>query len=279
MHPSQINEAKEKGNKAWVQNDLSEALTHYMKALKYAEVYDNDTRDSLPYKDNFGKLEKLQEGQMYHQDFQRLKAILFNNVSSCFFKYGNMEQAEKYNDMSIIQDPDYGKAHFRKCTILEKKAQFTQAAELAQYYQEEYEHEMEMDQANKDMAARFKEIVDRCLPRVGEDTVSRQERLKKEVEEEMQNGYLSHIEQMLDDEDFFVDDDEDEEDDKPENVPQNPPKPNDKGQNNGSDSGSDGHDNLKTAKVIDVVVDDRPSGEVQGKGVSVHVDREDQQID
>ena len=213
VHPSQINEAKEKGNRAWVQNDMSTALTHYMKALKYAEMYDNDTRDALPDKHNFGKLEKLQDGQMYHQDFQRLKAILFNNVSSCFFKYGNMQEAEKYNDMSIIQDPDYGKAHFRKCTILEKKGEFTQAAELAEYYREEYEHEMEMDPANKDLVGRFREIVERCLPRVGEEQGIKREKLKKEVEQQMEESYLHEIEQILDTEGFFVDDDDEEEED------------------------------------------------------------------
>ena len=173
VHPRQIYDAKDRGNTAWVQNDMSTALTHYMKALKFAEVYDNDTRDKLPYKDNFGKLEKLQDGELFHQDFQRLKAILFNNVSSCFFKYGDLTEAEKYNDMSVVQDPDYGKAHFRKCMILERKGEYTQAVDLAQYYAEDYDHDMEMDEGNQGLVEKFKEIVERCTPRIGEEQDTR----------------------------------------------------------------------------------------------------------
>ena len=65
MHPRQINEVKDKGNQAWVEGDMATALTHYMWGLKLAEIYDNDTRDKLDFKNNFGKLRKLQDGEMF----------------------------------------------------------------------------------------------------------------------------------------------------------------------------------------------------------------------
>lgn len=190
-----------------------------MKALKYAEIYDNDTRDNLPYKDNFGQLEKLQDGQMFLQDFQRLKAILFNNVSSCFFKYGNLDEAEKYNDMSVIQDPDYGKAHYRKCCILEKKGEFTQAVDLARYYIEEYENEFEMDEGNVDLVERFQEVVDRSVDKMGLEENTRRQKLVQEVEQQTQG--LRKMEEMLDEEGFFVDDDDDDQEEEEEVVEQN----------------------------------------------------------
>lgn len=71
---------------------------------------------------------------MFDQEFQRLKAIIFNNISSCFFKSDNIQEADRYNDLAVVQDPDYGKAHYRKCCILLKKGQFTQAKDLAEFY-------------------------------------------------------------------------------------------------------------------------------------------------
>ena len=70
---------------------------------------------------------------MFHQDFTRLKAILFNNLSTCLFSLGNMQQADKFNDMALMEDPDYGRAHYRKVAILEKKGEYSAALNLAKH--------------------------------------------------------------------------------------------------------------------------------------------------
>ena len=52
---------------------------------------------------------------MYYQDFKRLYAIILNNISAVTFKMGKIKDADYWNDMSISEDPDYGKATYRKC--------------------------------------------------------------------------------------------------------------------------------------------------------------------
>ena len=73
----------------------------------------------LPMKREIGESPKLEENIMYLQDFQRLKATFFNNLSSCLFNQNRIDQADKFNDMALMEDPGYARAHFRKCTILE----------------------------------------------------------------------------------------------------------------------------------------------------------------
>ncbi len=75
----------------------------------------------LPYKQEIGESPKLDEGIIYYQDFSRIKAVLYNNISTCFFKMGDLNQSDMFNDKALMEDPDYGKAHYRKCKILQKK--------------------------------------------------------------------------------------------------------------------------------------------------------------
>ena len=78
-----------------------------------------------------GESPELEDGMMYLQDFTRLKAVLLNNLSSCCFNQDLLSQADTFNDMALMEDPDYGKAYYRKCMILQKKGFFSQALELA----------------------------------------------------------------------------------------------------------------------------------------------------
>ena len=57
--------------------------------------------------------------------------------------------------------------------ILERKGEYTQAVDLAQYYAEDYDHDMEMDEGNQGLVEKFKEIVERCTPRIGEEQDTR----------------------------------------------------------------------------------------------------------
>jgi hypothetical protein len=61
---------------------------------------------------------------MFHQDFVRLKAILNNNISMCYFNMNQIPKSVQYNDHALMEDPDYAKALYRKVLILEKQGQF-----------------------------------------------------------------------------------------------------------------------------------------------------------
>ena len=67
------------------------------------------------------------------QDFLRLKAMLYNNISTCYFHLGNIHKAEFNNEMALVEEPDYAKGLLRKILILEKKGEYMQATSMAQY--------------------------------------------------------------------------------------------------------------------------------------------------
>ena len=85
--------------------------------------------------------------------------MLLNNLSSCFYCKGVIDEADKFNDMALMEDPGYGRAHFRKCTILEKKGQYQVALGIAEQCLEDYKDEMEMDESNIKMIPKFEEII------------------------------------------------------------------------------------------------------------------------
>ena len=75
----------------------------------------------MPFKHEFGESPKLKDGLMYLQDFSRLKAILFNNVATCYFNMDEIVKSEQFNDLSTVEDPDYAKGMLRKILIMERK--------------------------------------------------------------------------------------------------------------------------------------------------------------
>lgn len=62
-----------------------------------------------------------------------MKAILLNNVSTCFFCRGDFDKAEEFNDQAMTVDPEYPKALLRKCLILEHNGVFSIALKIADY--------------------------------------------------------------------------------------------------------------------------------------------------
>ena len=47
--------------------------------------------------------------------------------------------------MALMEDPDYGRAHFRKVAILDKKGEYSAALNLAKGSIVQYSNEMEFD--------------------------------------------------------------------------------------------------------------------------------------
>ena len=68
---------------------------------------------------------------IYMQDLSRMKAMLFNNISTCYFHLNSVTKAEYHNDLALMEDPDYAKALLRKVLILERKGEFEHAYSIA----------------------------------------------------------------------------------------------------------------------------------------------------
>ena len=78
----------------------------------------------MPYKFSVGKSEPLKKGAIYRQDFDYLSASICNNISTSYFYLNNLEKAEEYNDLALVEEPNYAKAMLRKVLIREKKGQY-----------------------------------------------------------------------------------------------------------------------------------------------------------
>ena len=176
---------KDEGNHAYSKADYGKAIAYYRQALRLAENYQKETEGNLPNKREFGDSPKLGRHMMYQQDFMRLKATILNNMASCFLVKKQTDMADRYNNLALMEDPGYAKAHFRKCTILEARGNFTNAINLAQQCIEEYSHEFESDKTSIDMIPKFQELIDRLKPIKHKETEEVTRDLQEDVDEQL----------------------------------------------------------------------------------------------
>jgi tetratricopeptide (TPR) repeat protein len=94
-----------------------------------------------------------------------MKAMLYNNISTCYFHMGNIDKSELNNEMALIEEPDYAKALLRKCMILERKGEYSQAVSIAEFAITRFDDEYE-DERNRKIVPEFKEVVSRLSGRV-----------------------------------------------------------------------------------------------------------------
>ena len=142
-----------------------------------------DTDCQLPHRYEIAEMQKLEDGLMYHQDFKRLYATILNNISTVHFKLNDVKESDYWNDMSISEDPDYGKATYRKCCILQKMGDYKRAAELCRHAIDQYTDENEMDEMNKKTVPAFQSLLKQLEGQVPRQEEDYKERLQKEVDE------------------------------------------------------------------------------------------------
>ena len=133
MTPELLEEFKKKGNQDYQEGSYKDAITAYTEGLHACNAYAEQWGDRLPYKSEYGPPPELPGGQMYYQDFLRLKAVLNNNISMAFMKLRDYDRAHIYNNAAILDDPDYGKAVLRKAQILEETCEYTHALAIANW--------------------------------------------------------------------------------------------------------------------------------------------------
>ena len=107
--------------------------------MRRAQAFAKEHQGNLSYRMEFGdhslggkeeeevaKVEDETGGYgIFVQDLSRMKAVLYNNIASCFFHMGNFPKAEINNEMALVEEPDYAKALLRKVLILERKGEFS----------------------------------------------------------------------------------------------------------------------------------------------------------
>jgi tetratricopeptide (TPR) repeat protein len=90
-----------------------------------------------------------------------MKAMLFNNIATCYFHLDDLEKADHLNDLALIEEPDYAKALLRKGLILERRGDFQQAFSIARFAINRFDSVFE-DERNQKVVPSLKELRDRC---------------------------------------------------------------------------------------------------------------------
>ena len=102
---------------------------------------------------------------MYAQDFELLKAQLTNNISACFFKMDNLQEADNWNNQALIECPDYAKAIYRKCLIQEANGDYSQSIKMAEWGVKRFDDDFE-EEENRATIPHFKKLIERLKLKV-----------------------------------------------------------------------------------------------------------------
>lgn len=98
---------------------------------------------------------------MFLKEFLRLRAMLNNNLAACYCSLGDLREADRFNTLALIDDPEYAKVFHRQITILEKQACYTQAATVASWCIARFNNEHESEE-NLKMVPQFEALRDKC---------------------------------------------------------------------------------------------------------------------
>ena len=114
---------------------------------------------------------------IFAQDLSRMKAMLLNNISTSFFHMeGKLTESEYFNDMALMEDPDYAKAMLRKVLILQKKGDYKEAHSIAGFAIMRFDDEYE-DERNRKVVPELKEIRDQLQGKASLQKKKNDERL------------------------------------------------------------------------------------------------------
>lgn len=92
-----------------------------------------------------------------------------------------------------MEDPDYAKALYRKILILEKKGEFTNAHNMANFAITRYDDELE-DPDNRKQVQFFREAKDRLVGQIPFEKKIKSDKAEKEVESEIASyGYNDSV--------------------------------------------------------------------------------------
>lgn len=110
--------------------------------------------------------------------------MLFNNISACYFNLNNLEKSDKFNNLALMEDPDYAKALFRKVLILEKNGQFTNGHNMANFAITRFDDDYE-EEANRKMVPCFREAKERLAQKIPYEQKQKAKQLQAEVDDEL----------------------------------------------------------------------------------------------
>jgi tetratricopeptide (TPR) repeat protein len=146
---------------------------------------DTDASSSKVYQSELaGQADETGGHGIFAQDLIRMKAMLLNNLSTCYFYLGRMRESEEFNDLALMEDPDYAKGMLRKALILEKNGSYQEAHNIARFAISRFDDEFE-DERNRKVVPSLVEVRDRLSGMASVQKKKNERRLQEEAEREM----------------------------------------------------------------------------------------------
>jgi hypothetical protein len=94
----EIESVKDEGNREFSKQNYYKAIMLYEEGMRRAQAFTKETEGKLEYRMEFGDHSGGKEEKedptggygIYQQDLSRMKAMLYNNISTCYFHMGNV---------------------------------------------------------------------------------------------------------------------------------------------------------------------------------------------
>ena len=187
----EIEDVKEEGNRAFKGENYYKAILFYEEGLRRCTAFSQQNEGQFPFKLEIGENPKLKDTEMFHQDFNRMKAILHNNISMSYFRLNKIPKADNSNSQALAADPDYAKALYWKLLIMEKLGHYTNGADMAKFCIRRFDDDIE-EESNKELVPKFKEIRDRLISQIPFEKERKKRDLEKDVEKDLDEMGFNH---------------------------------------------------------------------------------------
>ena len=113
-----------------------------------------------------------------------MKAMLLNNISTCYFHLGKLKEADQFNDLALMEDPDYAKGMLRKVLILERQGNYSEAHSIASFSIMRFDDDFE-DERNRKVVPSLKEARERLEGLKSVQKKRSEKKMQEEAESEM----------------------------------------------------------------------------------------------
>lgn len=123
-------ELKEAANAKFCSGDVDGALRGYHDALRKVGATFTPTADEA-------KRLSSEELDILRRDDKVLRSVLFNNIATCWYEKDDNTKCLHFVEKSLLQQPTYAKALFRKALVFEKQCNFDAAIAILRRMEEE----------------------------------------------------------------------------------------------------------------------------------------------
>lgn len=126
----------------------------------------------------------------------RLKAVLNNNIATCYCRLKQYERADLYNNSALMEDPDYPKALQRKCEILFESGEYTHCSQMCEWAVQKFSGKDEKEETQA-LIPSLKELKDKA-----ETEKPNEDKKKAEIAAQQDDDEDDEFDEIFEDDDI-----------------------------------------------------------------------------